>query len=186
MICVAFSNVKTPKSLLKFINLYGSLTGSSPQWGDSVAGCLLWSRRFYELLSCKQQEGKKLASVFNSQIRESIIRSYKRVGTQLPTDHDFGPLEQLIGTAHVTTDSERGIQLRIKTDALIGGLWWQLAEKLSGATNIRLCHCSAPFEAGPGTGRHVDANFCSDEHKVRYFSLARTSRKLTKITPTAA
>jgi hypothetical protein len=180
MICVAFAKLRTPESVREFISLYGSLIGSSPQWGDSVAACLRLSQRFYDLLSCKEKGRRRLATVFNSQVRESHIRGYKRdVGTSPPKDYNFGTLNQLIGTADIVPDPERGIQLRITTDSLIGGLWWQLANKLSGAINIRICrHCSAPFEAGPGTGRHVDANFCCDEHKVKYFSLARTNRRL--------
>ena len=84
---------------------------------------------------------------------------------------------ELVGMADIVADAKRGIQLRITTDTLIGGLWWQLAQKLSGETNIQRCrYCSAPFETGPGTGRHVDAAFCSNEHKVRFFSLARSKR----------
>jgi hypothetical protein len=179
MIYVAFSKLKTPQSLLEFVYSYGPLTGSSPQWGDSVAGCLRSARRFYELLSCKEKGHRALASLFNVQERESIIRSYGKSGASMPKDYDFGILNRMIGTADIVAHPVRGIQIRITTEALIGGLWWQLAQKLSGATNIRICrHCSAPFEAGPGTGRHVDANFCCDEHKVRYFSLARTSRNI--------
>ena len=31
-----------------------------------------------------------------------------------------------------------------------------------------------------GGGLHIDSTFCSKEHKVRYFSLARTKRKGSK------
>ena len=179
MICVAFSRLRTPESLLEFINLYGPITRSSPQWGDSVPTCLRWSRRFYDLLSCKEKGPKKLASVFNSQIRESHARGNKRdIGVPLPADYDFGVLNQWIGQAELVADPLRGVHLRITTEVLIGGLWWQLGQKLSGGTIIRVCrHCSAPFETGPGTGRHMDATFCCNEHKVRYFSLARSKRR---------
>jgi hypothetical protein len=87
----------------------------------------------------------------------------------------------LVGTADIIADPRRGIQIRITTETLIGGLWWQLAQKLSGETNIQICrYCNAPFETGPGTGRHLDATFCCTEHKVRYFSLARTKKKKRK------
>jgi hypothetical protein len=175
MICIAFSRVRTPESLLGFIKLYGPLIRSSPQWGDSIPGCLRWARGFYDLLSCKDKGPRKLASVFNSQVRESIVRGYERDGGQAPPpDHDFGTLYQLIGTAELVADPVRGVQFRIITDNLIGALWWQLGQKLSGGTNIRTCrHCSTLFETGPGTGRHLDATFCCDEHKVKYFSAAR-------------
>jgi hypothetical protein len=179
MICIAFAKLSSPESLLQFIKLFGPLTRSSPQWGDSVAGCLRLARRFYELLSCKDRGHKKLASIFNSQVQASFARAYERdVKSPLPKDYNFGESNELIGIADIVADPRRGIQLRITTDTLIGGLWWQLAQKLSGETNIQICrYCSAPFETGPGTGRHIDSKFCSNEHKVRYFSLDRTKRK---------
>jgi hypothetical protein len=183
MICIAFAALRTSERLLEFINFYGPLTRTSPQWGDSIAVCLRWARRFYDLLSCKEdllsckeKGSKKLAAVFNSQIRESHVRSYEAVGETLPPDYAFGVLNQFIGTADLVADPINGVHLRITTDMLIGALWWQLGQKLSGGKNIRTCrHCGELFETGPGTGRHVDATFCCNSHKVRYFSLARTS-----------
>jgi hypothetical protein len=181
MVCVAFAGVRTPERLLEFITLYGSLTGSSPQWGDSIPGCLGTSRRFYDLLSCKEKGPKKLASVFNSQRREIEARSYREAGEPLAPDHDFGVLSLLLGTVDLVADPVRGVHLRVKTDALIGALWWQLVQKLSGGTSIRTCrHCSALFETGPGTGKHIDATFCCDAHKVKYFSAARTHSSIAK------
>jgi hypothetical protein len=180
VLCVAFSKLKTSADLLEFISLYGPLTRSSPLWGDPV-GFLRTSRRFYELLTSKNRGAKKLASVFDAQAKAGLTRSYESRGERLPKDYDFGELTQLVGTAEIVADSARGIQIRITTDALIGGLWWQLAQKLSGETNIQMCrYCNSPFETGPGTGRHFDATFCCDEHKVRYFSLARTKKKNRK------
>jgi hypothetical protein len=181
LLCVAFSKLKTPDDLLGFIELYGPIAQSSPVWGDSVPGFLRSARRFYELLTCKNRGAKRLASVFNAQVKASLARAHEASGEPLPKDHDFGELNQLVGTADLVADATRGIQIRITTNALIGGLWWQLAQKLSGETNIQICrHCNIPFETGPGTGRHLDATFCSNEHKVRYFSLARTKSKNRK------
>jgi hypothetical protein len=178
LLCVAFSKVKTPDDLLGFIDLYGPLTRSSPVWGDSVPGCLRSSRRFYELLICKDRGPKRLASVFNAQVKAGLARAYEDAEVPLPKDYDHGELNQSVGTADIVADLARGIQIRITTEVLIGGLWWQLAQKLSGETNIQICrYCNSPFETGPGTGRHLDAAFCCNEHKVRYFSLARTKRK---------
>lgn len=179
MVCVIFSHVRTPESLFEFINRHGPLTRSSPSWGDSIPGCLKWARQFHDLLSCKAKGSKKLASVFNSQIREFILRGYEQAGAQAPPpDYDFGKLYQLIGTADLIANPGHGVQFRITTDVLIGGLWWQLGQKLSGSANIRTCrHCGMLFETGPGTERHIDANFCCDDHKVKYFSLDRSRRK---------
>lgn len=181
LLCVAFSKLKTPDDLLGFVGLYGPLTKSSPVWGHSVPSFLRLSRRFHELLVCKNKGAKRLASVFDAQIRASFTRSYEAGGERLPKNYDFGELNQMVGMADLVSDPTRGIQIRIKAEALFGGLWWQLAQKLSGETNIQTCrYCNSLFETGPGTGRHLDATFCCDEHKVRYFSLARTKKRKRK------
>ena len=42
---------------------------------------------------------------------------------------------------------------------------------------LRRCgYCNALFTAGLGTGRHLNAKFCSDEHRVLFNSLKRTPR----------
>jgi len=175
MVCFAFAKVRTPESLIGFVKAYGPITRTSTGWGGSIPTCLRWAQRFRELLECKEKGPKKLAAAFESQLRASIERSYKAVGDSLPAGYDFGSLDQLIGTAHVIPNPATGVQVKITTDVLIGGLWWQLAQKLSGVATIRICQCcSEVFEAGPGTGKHIDTNFCCSEHKVRYFSLART------------
>jgi hypothetical protein len=182
MLCIGFAELKTPQSLLRFVELYGPLTRTSPEWGDSVEGLLKAARRFRELMRGKELGPDKLASVFKSQVRSSIARAYERdVQSPPPKDYDYGTLNQMLGTANIVADPKRGIQLGITTDVLIGGLWWQLAQKLSGETKIQTCrYCNAPFETGPGTGRHIDSTFCGNEHKVRYYSLARTKRKSRK------
>jgi hypothetical protein len=182
MLYMAFAKLGTPEKLLEFINLYGPLTRTSPGRGDSIVGRLKSSRRFLDLLSSKKYGPKKLASRFNSHVRESIADGYEKAAKEpLPKDYDFGTLNVLVGTADIVADPRRGIQLRTTTDTLLGGLWWQLAQKLSGETTIQSCrYCSTPFETGPGTGRHFDATFCCDEHKVRFFSLARSKRMARK------
>jgi hypothetical protein len=178
LLCVAFSKLKTPDDLLGFVDLYGPITRSSTVWGDSVPGFLRSSRRFYELLISKNKGAKRLAAVFNAQLKGGFARAYEAGGEHLPKNYDLGELNQLVGTADIVADSKRGVQIRITTNVLIGGLWWQLAQKLSGETNIQTCrYCNSFFETGPGTGRHIDATFCCDEHKVRYFSLVRTKRR---------
>ncbi len=113
LLCIAFSRLRTPESLLEFINFHGPITRTSPQWGDSIPGCLRWASQFSDLLSCKEKGPKKLASVFNSQIRVSHARAYKRdVGLKLPVDYDFGEMNQMIGTADLIADPVRGVHLR--------------------------------------------------------------------------
>jgi hypothetical protein len=74
-------------------------------------------------------------------------------------------------------DSQKGVRLRLKTESLIGALWWQLAQKLSGNSMVRQCrHWGTLFEVGLGTKRRGDATFCSDEHSVRFHSLRRSKK----------
>jgi hypothetical protein len=37
-------------------------------------------------------------------------------------------------------------------------------------------HCMEVFTVGPGTGRRMDAIFCSDAHRVRFHSLQRSPK----------
>jgi hypothetical protein len=67
-------------------------------------------------------------------------------------------------------------ELRPKT--LLDGLWLQLGQALTANVQIRQCErCGNFFEAGRGTGRRLDAKFCSDEHRVAFNSLKRSREK---------
>jgi hypothetical protein len=60
---------------------------------------------------------------------------------------------------------------------LRAALWLRLVEVLASDIVLRRCgHCNALFTAGLGTGRHLNAKFCSDEHRVLFNSLKRTPR----------
>ncbi|HET8920663.1 MAG TPA: hypothetical protein VFN27_13400, partial [Xanthobacteraceae bacterium] len=61
---------------------------------------------------------------------------------------------------------------------LLDAIWLQLAEALSGDAQIRRClQCGAWFAAGANFGRRRETKFCSDEHRILYNSLKRTSGK---------
>jgi hypothetical protein len=67
-------------------------------------------------------------------------------------------------------------ELRPKT--LLDGLWLQLGQELMTGVQIRQCeHCRNFFEAGRGTGRRLDAKFCSDEHRIAFNSFKRSKEK---------
>ena len=58
---------------------------------------------------------------------------------------------------------------------LLDALWLQLGQALTVSAKIRQCeHCGNWFEAGRGTGRRLDAKFCSDEHRIAFNSLKRS------------
>jgi hypothetical protein len=188
MLYSLFAKVRTSGDLLAFIGNFGPLTYfftgevGRPEWGDDVSRCLKNAELFRTLLSHKPRP-KKLASIFDSEIWARFLRADKqaaeRVGeTWVPPDPDSypGELNQLVGTVDLVSDTAKGVRFRIRTDALIGALWYQLGQKLSGAANLRECrHCGEWFEAGFGTGRRADAQFCCDDHRIRFNSLKRTT-----------
>jgi hypothetical protein len=178
LLYLAFAKLKTPDDLMNFIEMYGPLTTAVPEWGEDVDAALRVARKFNELLIAKEKGPKRIAAVFNHQELASSIGAYQRdTGSPPPINYDHGSLNKLVGTADIIADKARGVVLRITSEVLISGLWWQLSQTLSGETNIQTCrHCGTLFETGPGTGRHIDATFCSNEHKIRYYSLARTKK----------
>jgi len=44
-------------------------------------------------------------------------------------------------------------------------------------SNFDNANVAAFFEAGRGTGRRLDAKFCSDEHRIAFNSLKRSREK---------
>jgi hypothetical protein len=69
--------------------------------------------------------------------------------------------------------------VRLKLDALelLNALWLQCAQHLSIGANLRRCQqCNTWFEVGIGTGRRLDAKFCSDEHRILFNSRRRSER----------
>jgi hypothetical protein len=90
-------------------------------------------------------------------------------------------LKERVGIAYLVADPKRGMRLQISPETLISALWSQLGQSLAGKVGFSECrHCGNWFETGPGTGKHVDAEFCCNDHKVRYFSLARSGRNRTQ------
>lgn len=76
-------------------------------------------------------------------------------------------------------DAQGKPSLILSPKTLLDGLWLQLGESLAdGRTSSAMClQCQTRFLAGPGTGRRLDAKFCSDEHRVLYNSRNRKGRK---------
>jgi hypothetical protein len=183
-----FSKVKTPDGLLQFVKNFGLLSGldigdESNPWGDSVPGCLKDAEHFRELLIHKQKGPRKLASFFDSQVRRRFAAVYRDIAEARKVGSDPSRWDQdrylyrPVASIDLVPDPSRGVRLRIKADCLLAALWLQLAQKLSGDAILRECvYCHEWFETGPGK-RRASAKFCSEEHKIRYFSLKRTSDK---------
>jgi hypothetical protein len=189
-----FVNVRTPEELLRFIHQFGLLFGSghvsdTEPWGDGVQHGLRIARHFRELLKNRPKGPKKLASIFNSHMRarniDALKRSYERFGGTAPPEIEMERMieqerrvdYEMVASVDLVADARKGVRFRISSNELIGALWWQLGLKLAGDTTIAECrHCHQWFEAGVGTGRRADAEFCSNDHKVKYFNAERKRR----------
>lgn len=185
---LVLSEVRTPQQFLNFVNQYGPLTWADrttkhftwadgtkpnsdsqdglPMFGDPVPGGLATAEMFRDLLNLqKLGDPRRLARHFKSKIA-------RFVGDGLLAD------DGVAGKVELVSDLERGLRVKVLPSTLRGALWLQLAQKLSGATKVAPCrHCGRWFEAGAGTGRRADAEFCCLDHKKRFHSLERSRRK---------
>jgi hypothetical protein len=67
-------------------------------------------------------------------------------------------------------------QMIWRPSSFVNALWFELAASLTGNTPLRACrYCGKWFWVGPGTGRRLDAKFCSDQHRKTFNSLKRTA-----------
>lgn len=76
------------------------------------------------------------------------------------------------------SESENRLVLVLTPPSLLEGLWLQLAMAVTAGATFRTCrHCGGAFPVGAGTGRRLDAAYCSDEHRVMFHNSARARRK---------
>jgi hypothetical protein len=52
-----------------------------------------------------------------------------------------------------------------------------LKSRASGLAKHECLKCGETFLSGAGTGRRLDAKFCSDAHRIAYNSFKRTEQK---------
>jgi hypothetical protein len=151
-----FATLHTTEDVLDFVKKFGALTRVGPQikQGELVEGVLEHSRAMRELL-------------------EMVGRGY--IGTLAATQYNpFSELE-----VSLAQDPTSGLPIqRYVPSSLLDALWLQAVQALQGGTVVRQCHhCGHPFKAGIGTGRRLDAKFCSEEHKITFHSLKRSREK---------
>jgi hypothetical protein len=154
---VQFAKIETPEELLEFVEKFGPLTreGLHPQKGDRIAPLLAHSEAMREMLEVARN-------------REALKRVVK---------YEVLKFANLIGTLAINPGTGR-LQLELKPVSFLDALWLSLAQDLSSKNNLSRCdHCGHWFETGPGTGRRLDAKFCSNEHKIAFHSLKRTRIK---------
>jgi hypothetical protein len=153
-----FANIKTADDALAFVNTYGPLTeaGHQQNYGDVLAVILDHARAMNGVLAGSSHGRAALGEVVGA---EGLQLS--SLAVTLRPDPPTG-----------------GIRLVFSPKNLLDALWLQLGQALSGGASIRQCkHCGRWFEIGPGTGRRLDAKFCSDEHRISYNSHQRTARR---------
>ena len=155
-LCVIFAlTVKSEEEVVDFISRYGPLTesGHDQQHGESVPDVLKWAAAMQRLLK-QSQEAPKAFFEFMGVLGKPLTNLEVR----------------LVGDPGVNS-----LRLWIRPRTLLDALCLQLGQKLSDGAEIKRCQkCGGWFEAGPGTGRRLDAKFCSDAHRVEFNSLQRS------------
>jgi hypothetical protein len=142
-----FASIKTPEELLAFVTQYGPLTfAGTAHDAGDVVDELL-------------DQAKRMEKRFKPKARVELD----------------GPLADV--KAWISTDKKGKVSIKMLPSTLLDALWLQLGQSLSGGAKMRECrHCKHWFPVGGDSGRRLVAEFCSEEHKKRFFSLER-SRK---------
>jgi hypothetical protein len=147
-------SVTSPETLLAFVEAYGPLTadGLQADRGDVVDEVLEQALTMRRLLE--------------------TTRGWARV--KAATNEVLGYLPRP-EVALVIDPATRTPRLQFIAPSLLAALWLQLGQALGSGAAVRTCqHCGTLFEAGPGTGRRLDAKYCSPEHQIAYNSLKRS------------
>lgn len=151
-----FAAIQTADEVLHFIEKFGPLTldGLDPQKGELVGGVIIHAEAIRELLDYSSSAGRQRNS--------ALIAGKMNPFAGLEVNLDVDP-------------ADASLQLRISPASLLDALWLQAVQKLSSGATVRQCrHCGRWFETGGGTGRRVDATFCSKKHQVTFNSLKRS------------
>jgi hypothetical protein len=156
-----FAKVHTESDVLDFIVKFGPLTtdGFDAHKGELVDGVLAHADTMRDLL---------FFSTGNRAHRAKLIAELQV--------NPFAELEVTFGLDAGRED----LRLRLCPTSLLDAVWLQAAQHLSSGATLRQCqHCGQWFEVGPGTGRRLDAKFCSDQHRISFNSLKRATGEAT-------
>lgn len=166
-----FANTATTsEGVLDFVQRFGPLTnGGLGSEGEDV-----------NILMYEAEHMRGVLTAWSGTQRSSVIpiRSPATGSRRLVVNrYDTGPSIRLNATV-VSDPVTKALKWELRPNSLLDALWLQLGQKLTAGAQLRQCdHCGDWFEAGQGTGRRLDAKFCSDEHRVLYNSLKRSRRK---------
>jgi hypothetical protein len=146
----------TPEGVLDFVQKYGPLTMYGNDQGDRVPEVI------------------RRAEIMRDTLKWMSAQPQRPMPSE---DTFFGPGVAL----QAWLDWDRGSRKpvwKLRPTTLIDGLWLQFAQAVTRGIELRACtHCGDLFETGIGTGRRLDAKFCSDEHRIAFNSLKRSKEK---------
>lgn len=151
-----FARVTNARELVDFANKFGPLTDDGYGHGDNVERILEDAGNMRRLLTALSKDSDHART-----LRKAGIARFS--------------LGNPVDVAVVPDEDTGRIKLSFQPRSLLDGLWLQMASAISSGAAVRSCRlCGEWFEAGPGTDRRADAQFCSAEHKADYFSLQRS------------
>jgi hypothetical protein len=153
---------KTPEGVLDFIQKFGSLTVDRDldarlkgKASDHVNFVLDQSKEMSDLLAYVKDPKKNLKNLIG-------IHGIK-----------ISAIDALVTIDPITNKP----RLKFTPRNLLNALWLQAFQALSSDAQVRQCQqCDTWFEVGSGTGRRLDAVFCSKEHQVLFNRLKRAKK----------
>jgi hypothetical protein len=146
----------TPEGVLDFVQRYGPLTVYGNGRGDGVGEVI------------------RRAEIMRDTLKWVSAQPRRRMAGE---ETFFGPFIPLRAWLDWDRRSRTPVW-KFSPNTLIDGLWLQFAQAVTRGVQLRTCmHCGELFESGLGTGRRLDAKFCSDEHRIAFNSLKRSKEK---------
>jgi hypothetical protein len=165
-----FLSVHTPADMLNFAKRYGPLTQSGFYCAASEDDFL-----GPDQLSWQSEEGEPLDLGLGHAGWFRDVLQRKGKPNQVARTFDKLRLEKY--QVRIEADKKSGIKLRYFPEDLLDFLILNLAHVvLALPTYSRCLMCGEFFKKGVGTNRRVDAQFCTDQHRIDFNSQKRTIR----------
>jgi hypothetical protein len=165
-----FAGIETANDLKRFVNKYGYLK-SARAWGGASARFEDDSFVFLD----EGHDGERVDEHLEAaRLMRLVIRTNNAGRKYFPNTQDSLDLTRVLseedhGHFTIVPDRKRGFSFEFKATSLMSAMWIQLAQKVSGGTQLRTClQCGAWFEVGAGTDKRADSKFCKTAHRVAY------------------
>jgi hypothetical protein len=148
----------TPEGVLNFVHHFGPLRPNGNNEGELVGDVIQRALMMQNSLKWLSEQPKRR-------------RPRKEIDLNLHISFHL----------HVSLDwdpATNNPEWQFRPASLLDALWLQFGQAVTRGVHIRSCaHCGDLFETGLGTGRRLDAKFCSDEHRIAFNSLKRSKEK---------